>query len=230
MTTGPFVPKPRRSPEEIRNHVFGPRLRGVDPDEVSEFLSDLADQVADSDEDRASLREELERLRSRTPDTDQRAEITAYAVGLLSQAQQIADNLVAEAEQYARDLIAASRTQHREVLQRAQESVETVVRHIPSGAADGGANGQVSTAELEYVRTFTQVAHVQLRSVLDALAEQVERLGHLPEVPVPPAPTASSAQQPAALSAREEVAHPVQEDVEWWNDLSATTPPPPVPD
>jgi DivIVA domain-containing protein len=219
MTPDPYVSKSRKSPEEIRNHLFGTRLRGLDPDEVSEFLAELADQVARSDEDQAALRGQLERSRSRAPDGDQRAEITAYAVGLLSQAQQIADNLVAEAEQYARDLVAASRDQHREVLQRAQESVEAAVRQFPPAGADGG---QVSSAELEYVRTFTQVAHVQLRSVLDALAEQVERLGHLPDVSAqgpPPAP--SSYDTDAGSSA--------QAEVEWWNDLSSTPRPPAMP-
>ena len=34
--------------------------------------------------------------------------------------------------------------------------------------------------EIEYVRTYTKVAQVQLRAVIDALAEQVDRLGDLP--------------------------------------------------
>ncbi len=33
--------------------------------------------------------------------------------------------------------------------------------------------------EIEYVRTFAQVAQVQLRSVLEALSEQVDRLGEV---------------------------------------------------
>ena len=34
--------------------------------------------------------------------------------------------------------------------------------------------------EVEYVRTFTHVAQVQLRSVLDPLSEQVDQLGRVP--------------------------------------------------
>jgi cell division initiation protein len=79
-------------------------------------------------------------------------------------------------------------------LKQAHESVESAVKHIPAADAP--------VAELEYVRTFTRVAHVQLRSVLDALAEQVERLGKLPETPSQPD------QEPAG-------------EVLWWNDLSA---------
>jgi cell division initiation protein len=161
---------------------------------VSDYLADLSEQVEYADADRAELRAEVERLRESTTDSEQRAHITAHAVGLLSQAQQIADNLVAEAEQYAKDLVDNARTQQREALKQAHDSVESAVKHIPAADAP--------VAELEYVRTFTRVAHVQLRSVLDALAEQVERLGKLPEAPAQPEETPTG-------------------EVLWWTDLSA---------
>ncbi|WP_433160076.1 DivIVA domain-containing protein [Kribbella sp. CA-247076] len=192
----PFARRPAQSPYAIRHQTFRTRRRGLDPDEVAAYLNDLADQIEYADADRAELRSEVERHRNSSPDADQRAHITAHAVGLLSQAQQIADNLVAEAEQYAKDLVESARGQQRDALEQARDSVESAVKQLPPSDA------QV-VAELEYVRTFTQVARVQLRSVLDALAEQVERLGHLPRVP----------HEPAAQ----------QEEVQWWTDLSADT-------
>ncbi|MFI7066571.1 DivIVA domain-containing protein [Kribbella sp. NPDC050124] len=192
----PFARRPAQSPYSIRHQTFRSRRRGLDPDEVAAYLNDLAEQIEYADADRAELRAEVERRRSSSPDADQRAHITAHAVGLLSQAQQIADNLVAEAEQYAKDLVDSARGQQRDALEQARDTVESAVKRLPP------TDAQV-VAELEYVRTFTQVARVQLRSVLDALAEQVERLGHLPQVP----------QEPAA-------AH---EEVEWWTDLSNGT-------
>ena len=188
----PFARRPAQSPHAIRHQTFGTRRKGLDPDEVAAYLGGLAEQIEYADADRAELRAELERYRNSTPDADQHAHITAHAVGLLSQAQQIADNLVAESEQYAKDLVETARSQQRDVLQQAHDSVETAVKHLPASDAQA--------AELEYVRTFTQVAHVQLRSVLDALAEQVERLGHLPRVPQ---------------------AAPVEGEVQWWTDLSS---------
>jgi cell division septum initiation protein DivIVA len=146
--------------------------------------------------DRSALRAELESLRESTTAAEQRAHITAHAVGLLGQAQQIADNLVSEAEQYAKDLVETARTQQRDALQQAHDSVETAVKQMP--ATD------TPVAELEYVRTFTRVAHVQLRSVLDALAEQVERLGKLPKIPNGPELTTAA-----------------ENEVLWWTDLSA---------
>ncbi|WP_112237000.1 DivIVA domain-containing protein [Kribbella monticola] len=191
----PFARRPAQSPYAIRHQTFPTRRKGLDPAEVLGYLSDLAEQIEYADADRAELRAELERLRASTPDADQRAHITAHAVGLLSQAQQIADNLVAEAEQYAKDLVESARHQQRDVLQQAHDSVESAVKHLPRSDAQA--------AELEYVRTFTQVAHVQLRSVLDALAEQVERLGHFPQDKAGDTPPADTG------------------EVEWWTDLSA---------
>jgi cell division initiation protein len=195
----PFTRRAAQSPHSIRNQNFTTRRKGYDQTEVAEYLGDLAEQVEYADADRAELRAEVERLRESSTDAEQRAHITAHAVGLLSQAQQIADNLVAEAEQYARELVESARSQQRDALKRAHDSLETAVKQIPGTDAP--------SADLEYVRTFTRVAHVQLRSVLDALAEQVERLGKLPQAP---------AAEPSAPV-------PAEPDGEvlWWTDLSA---------
>ncbi|MEU4195945.1 DivIVA domain-containing protein [Kribbella sp. NPDC026611] len=190
----PFTRRAAQSPHAIRNQSFTTRRKGFDQTEVTEYLNDLSEQVEYADADRAALRAELERLRESTTDAEQRAHITAHAVGLLSQAQQIADNLVGEAEQYAKELIETARSQQRDALKRAHDSLETAVKQIPATDAP--------SADLEYVRTYTRVAHVQLRSVLDALAEQVERLGNLPQAPAQPATEPD-------------------EEVLWWTDLSA---------
>jgi cell division septum initiation protein DivIVA len=210
----PFARRPAQSPRAIKAQAttFTIRRRGLDPAEVTAFLVVLAEQIEYSDADRAELRAELERVRSRTPDQDERAHITAHAVGLLSQAQQIADNLVAEAEQYAKDLVETARHQQRDVLRQARDSVESAAQHLPHGGTHTIAGPHPATVDLEYVRTFTQVAHIQLRSVLDALAEQVERLGQLPQSAAPPA----EIQPPPATAG----------DVQWWIDLSNTPVPP----
>jgi len=215
----PFARRPAQSPYAIRNRTFTTRRKGADPAEVSAYLGDLAEQVEYADADRAELRAELERYRSRTPDAEERAHITAHAVGLLSQAQQIADNLVSEAEQYAKDLVEAARDQQRDVLKQAHDSVETAVKQLPTANGHVGNGLQIPAAELDYVRTFTQVAHVQLRSVLDALAEQVERLGQLPQVPGPPnLSTAAAAVGTVAMTA---VSDGDSSEIQWWTDLSA---------
>lgn len=210
----PFARRPAQSPYAIRHKTFPARRKGLDPNEVQEFLNELAEQVEYADADRAELRAEVERLRDTSPDSQQRAHITAHAVGLLSQAQQIADNLVAEAEQYAKDLVETARNQQRDALQQAHETVETAVKQMPPAAASAS---DAPVADLEYVRTFTRVAHVQLRSVLDALAEQVERLGQFPE-------TSGEAGADPRHGDRPSSGGPSGDgggEVLWWTDLSA---------
>ncbi|HEY6738746.1 MAG TPA: DivIVA domain-containing protein [Actinopolymorphaceae bacterium] len=181
----------------MRLATFTHRLRGWDENEVREFLGSLADEIQAADAERAALRAEIDRLRSRLAQVEHRGgdqmtdtgEINAHAVALFSQAQQVADRLVEEAVQQARDLMANARSQQREILERAHEAAARA-------AADVQAAGPVSSAtsspggsgaphpqlqEIEYVRTFAKVAQVQLRSVLDALTEQVDRLGQVPD-------------------------------------------------
>ena len=179
------------SPQAIRTAAFSRSWHGVDEQEVRTLLDRLATEAEGCQAERASLRteadglrEEVARLRrEREPDDDQiRQEISARAVELLSRAQQAADDAVAEAEQYARDLVMTAREQYRDVLQRAQEAASEVVREVPApeGAAATGYLRPVP--EVEYVRTYARVAQVQLRSVLDALTAEVDKLGDLPQL------------------------------------------------
>ena len=177
------------SPQAIRTAVFSRSWHGVDEQEVRALLDRLATEAEDCQAERASLRaetdglrEEVERLR-REPDDDRvRQEISARAVELLSRAQQAADDAVAEAEQYARDLVMTAREQYRDVLHRAQEAASQAASDVP--APDGAAApGYVRPVpEVEYVRTYARVAQVQLRSVLDALTAEVDKLGDLPHL------------------------------------------------
>jgi cell division initiation protein len=88
---------------------------------------------------------------------------------------------VAEAEQYARDLITAARSQYQEILQKAQQAAAQSMRELSAVTVAGSPDeAAVSLPEIEYVRTFARVAQVQLRSVLDALTHEVDKLGQLP--------------------------------------------------
>lgn len=178
------------SAETVRSVRFSTRRRGWDEDEVQLFLSRLAGQIQAADGERAALRAELyeartevNRLRDGNPvvQGQSRVEISVHAVGLLSQAQQTADSCVAEAEKYARDLVNAARGQYQEILQNAQQAAADSMRDV---SAVTGASGQTDYGaplpEIEYVRTYAKVAQVQLRSVLDALTQEVDKLGQLP--------------------------------------------------
>ncbi len=183
----------------IRSANFSQRRRGFDEDEVRAFLGQVADQVQAAEAECADLRAETDRLRKEVDrwrtELVQREEnppeINERAVALFSQAQQVADKLVEEAVQHARDLMSAARAQEREIMQRAHEAAQAAAREAggrsPGAAADvraghGVGGYDVPVSEIEYVRTFARVAQVQFRSVLEALSEQVERLGQLPEL------------------------------------------------
>jgi DivIVA domain-containing protein len=160
---------------------------GYDPDEVDAFLKDLQTVLDAADNERTALRADVAHLRDRLEERGH-SDIAVDAVGLLSQAQLIADKAIADAESYARELMLAARSQYRQVLERAEETAKEAAERAEG--ASGPDQPPVSSAEsfapvpeIEYVRTYARVAQVQLRAVLDALAEQIEKLGELPKPP-----------------------------------------------
>ncbi len=165
-------------------------MRGLDEDEVRDYLDLIADQVQAADNERTRLHAEIERLQTENhrlreaPEQDP-TEISPQAVMLFSQAQQVADQLVEEAVVHARDLMMSARSQQRDILKRAHEAAEEAVRRTGAHHVHAAAVGRTAQVqEVEYVRTFAKVAQVQLRSVLDALTEQVDRLDEVTRVDV----------------------------------------------
>ena len=181
-------------PDAIANEAFSHRVRGFDEAEVRDYLEQLADEWRVAHRERDELRSEIERLRAenervRAEAAEAQDEVSPQAVMLFSQAQQVADQLVSEAVTHARDLMTSARNQQREILTQAHAAAEAAAL---KAAQDGGrdlvssvtsASGYTSPVpEIEYVRTFARVAQVQLRSVLDALTEEVDRLGEVPDL------------------------------------------------
>jgi DivIVA domain-containing protein len=183
-------------PEEVRRKQFTVRFRGLDPNEVRGFLNLVADdlermqeQVAAMRRDQMRQRDDLEQAQDELAQTrselqqvkldlqqarvDPQDLVSDQAVLLLDQAQQLADALIDEGMQSARDLMIAARSHQREIV-------------MPMGDVDPGgvvamAPGQHPdpsvSSEVEEVRNFARVAQVQFRAVLEALNEQVNRLG-----------------------------------------------------
>jgi hypothetical protein len=154
--------------------------------EVDRFMSGLAQSIAEvraattsTRQELATLRAENAKLRGGSSD-DFEQEITTGAVSLLTQAQLIADKAIADAEQYARDLVLTARTQYREILDRAEASASEAAATVGAQQQQVQLQGP-AVPEIEYVRTYAHVAQIQLRSVLEALTEQVDRLGTLPQ-------------------------------------------------
>lgn len=176
----------RWSAHAVRNATFSVRIRGLDESEVHDFLEEIAGELQQQEREVSALRDEVNRLREQerlAAEQESEPEISDQAVALFSQAQQVADNLIAEAVEHARDLMATARAQQRDIMTEAHEAAEAAVRQSEAANADGSIGGyNTPVPEIEYVRTFAQVAQVQLRSVLDALNDQVEKLGELPRL------------------------------------------------
>jgi cell division septum initiation protein DivIVA len=149
--------------------------------EVDRFMAQLSQAITDVRAAATSTQQELATLRAENAQlrggsgADVEEEITAGAMGLLTQAQLIADKAIADAEQYARDLVLTARNQYREILERAETTAGQTTASIPVQQAGP------PVPEIEYVRTYAKVAQIQLRSVLESLTEQVDRLGNLPQ-------------------------------------------------
>jgi DivIVA domain-containing protein len=120
---------------------------------------------------------------------------SADSVNVMSRAQQAADQHIAQAEDYARRLVSGARRQYEEILLAAQNQADQAVaeaRDVYERSARP-AGGHATSAEVDdiqervtYLRTFAQVTQVQLRSILDGLRQELDRLT-LPAPDDPPA-------------------------------------------
>ncbi|MBT2231077.1 DivIVA domain-containing protein [Nonomuraea sp. NEAU-A123] len=185
------------TPDRVRNKDFSRAKlgsRGFNVDEVRNFLYRMAEDMTASDMEKAELRAEVDRLKNwykdhgtdtTNPGATQQARLNVDAVNLLSRAQQTADAQIAEAEDYARRLVGQARQQYEQILQESQQRAEEAASQAVNVYRSSGEVHSVEAEELErriaYLRTFAEVTQVQLRAVLEGLANEVNKLGALPE-------------------------------------------------
>jgi cell division initiation protein len=180
------LPRTRTNPQEVRRKSFAVRLRGVDPGEVRSFLTGLADELEGIQAQVAVLTQENQSLRAKLDEAqaDPKELATDQAVSVLNQAQQLADSLIDEAMQSARDLLLTARSQQRDIMEQAKVAAKGAVNRATAVAEQAGSQ-DASVRDVEYIRMFAKVAQVQFQAVLDALNEQVTRLGEVPAVAEP---------------------------------------------
>ncbi len=209
----------RLTPDVIRSvSLPSARLgrRGYDEEHVRAFLDQVERELVTLLNEKASLREEVTRLRQRVLDGDtgdsygfrpQDAHI--QAVNVLSNAQQTADRYVADAQQYSRELAEDARRRRDEVIAEARAHADRVLEEAHAQASHaavavmdapdgyGGAGRRNTEAELAYLRTFSDVYRTHLRAYLEALLRNVEEWERAEksslnaartELPVPPQP------------------------------------------
>ena len=209
----------RLTPDEIRSvSLPSARLgrRGYDEEHVRAFLSQVEREVVTLLNEKASLREEVTRLRQRVLGGDTADGGYGYrpqdahiqAVNVLSNAQQTADRYVADAQQYSRELAEDARRRRDEVIAEARAHADRVLEEAHAQAShaavavmespDGyGGERRNMEAEVAYLRTFSDVYRTHLRAYLEALLRNVEEWERAErsslnsargELPVPPQP------------------------------------------
>lgn len=194
------------SPERIRTWEFSRtslRRRGYNEDEVRFFLSRMAEEIAAGDTEKAALRTEIRRLRNyfreHRVNVDQpqheagETGPTLAAINLMSRAQQAADAQVAQAEGYCRRLVSDAREHYENILREASEQATEAAEQ--AGAAyrarsehesdpdAGSPEREALERRIAWLHTFADVTQVQLRSVLEALTREVDKLGDLASPP-----------------------------------------------
>jgi DivIVA domain-containing protein len=184
----------RLTPDQVRSISF-PQARfghrGYDEQHVLAFCAMVERELVTMLNEKASLWEEVQRLRRRIIDSGDASGVGpedahVQAVRILSNAQQMADRYVADAQQYSRQITEEARRHRDEVLAEAKTHAGRVLDEAhsrASHAADaltaepGGApNGEWRdrTAELAYLRTFSEVYRTHLRAYLETLLSNVE--------------------------------------------------------
>lgn len=184
----------RLTPDLIRSVTFpAARLgrRGYDEEHVRAFCAQVEREVVTLLNEKASLWEEVDRLRQRVLGESgdglgyrpQDAHI--QAVNVLSNAQQTADRYVADAQQYSRELAEDARRRRDEVIAEARSHADRLLEEAHAeassaamavmGRAGGhGAGRRDTEAELTYLRTFSDVYRTHLRAYLEALLRNVD--------------------------------------------------------
>jgi DivIVA domain-containing protein len=183
----------RLTPDQVRSIAlpqarFG--HRGYDEEHVLAFCALVEHELVTLLNEKASLWEEVERLRRRIIDAGDASGVRpedahVQAVRILSNAQQMADRYVADAQEYSRQITEEARRHRDEVLAEAKTQAGRVLDEVHSRASraaevvpaePGPANGEWRdhTAELAYLRTFSEVYRTHLRAYLETLLNNVE--------------------------------------------------------
>ncbi len=127
----------------------------------------------------AALRRENTQLREETQ--HDLLGVSIRAVNMLSQAQISAETTVAEAEHYARELVTAAREQYADILRQAQESAAQAADGIAALTDTPADAPDPVPAEIEYIRTYAQIAQKQMHTIVEALFTEIDKLGQAQE-------------------------------------------------
>ena len=222
MTTGWFDERNRLTPEELQSVTFPmSRLarRGYEEEPVRAFLREVHAEFVRLVNERASLWQDVQRLRRRIiaggGDGDSsgvlfgEADSHVHAVRILSTAQVTADRYVADAQAYSSRVTEEARLRRDDIMREAQQHSDMLLEEAHARARDAAVSAlnaapqpqtdrerQAAQAELAYLRTYSDVYRSHLRAYTEGVLRGIDEWERKEAVSIA---EAASPQEAAAL-------------------------------
>jgi DivIVA domain-containing protein len=200
LTTGRYDEMERLTPDTLETMIFPlSRLgrRGYDEESVKAFLRLVHTEWLRLVNERASLWQEVERLRRRilagNANGDGQvvlfgeADAHIHAVRILSTAQQTADRYVADAQAYSSRVTIEARQRRDYIVREAQQHSDLILHDAQAMAREAavsalnlpaplqtGQERQAAQAELAYLRTYSDVYRAHLRAYTEGVLRGIE--------------------------------------------------------
>jgi cell division septum initiation protein DivIVA len=200
MTTTWYDEEERLTPDALEATTFPlSRLgrRGYDEESVKGFLRLVHTEWVRLVNERASLWQEVQRLRQRIVTREGnghgqavlfgQADAHIHAVRILSTAQQTADRYVADAQAYSSRVTTEARQRRDHIMHEAQQHSDMILQDAQARARDAAVSvlnlpaplqtdqeRQAAQAELAYLRTFSDVYRAHLRAYTEGVLRGIE--------------------------------------------------------
>jgi len=200
LTTAWFNDEGRLTPEELQAVTFPmSRLgrRGYEEEPVQGFLSMVHAEFVRLVNERASLWQDVQRLRRRiiAGETDGDAHAVLFgkedahihAVRILSTAQVTADRYVADAQAYSSRVTEEARLRRDDIMREAQQHSDMLLEEAHARAREAAVSAlnvaappqtdrerRAAQAELAYLRTYSDVYRAHLRAYTEGILRGIE--------------------------------------------------------
>jgi DivIVA domain-containing protein len=199
LTAAWFDEQSRLTPEELQTVTFPmSRLgrRGYEEEPVQGFLQLVHAEFVRLVNERASLWQEVQRLRRRIlagEDGDPQAvlfgeaDAHVHAVRILSTAQVTADRYVADAQAYSSRVTAEARLRRDDIVREAQQHSDMILEDAHARAREAAVSAlneaappqtdrerRAAQAELAYLRTYGDVYRAHLRAYTEGVLRGIE--------------------------------------------------------
>jgi cell division septum initiation protein DivIVA len=199
LTTAWFDEQNRLTPDELQTVTFPvSRLgrRGIEEEPVRDFLRLVHAEFVRLVNERASLWQEVQRLRRRIiagqAEGDSHSvlfgeqDAHVHAVRILSTAQVTADRYVADAQAYSSRVTEEARLRRDEIMREAQQHSEMILEDAHARAREAAVSAldaappqtdrerRAAQAELAYLRTYSDVYRAHLRAYTEGVLRGIE--------------------------------------------------------